>query len=198
MIHHILALLLAGAPKLELGVVAGLGYMPGEAVVAAGRDEEVVDAIRSPWSGGVWLGYQWMRGHQLGARYQYWQASQKIGAQDDFEGGEETLELAIYGVEYTRLLPLAKQSLVRLGGGAGFAKAWDELALEDGDVSAKGDGWASWMRGTVSTPLGNAVDACAGLSATFIRMAKMKSVDIESFESDYLVLQAEIGLSFGL
>jgi hypothetical protein len=191
-------ILLAGAPKTELGIVGGIGYMPGEAVVAPGRDEQVVDAVRNPWSAGAWFAYQWIRGHDLGVRYQYWQASQKIEALDDYEGGEETLDLTVYGVEYTRLLPLSGASLVRIGGGAGFAKANDVLDLESGDISAEGDGWAGWMRGALSTPLGTAIEGHVGLSTTYIRMAKMKSRDVQSFESDYLILQAELGLSFGL
>lgn len=190
--------LLAGAPKSELGVVAGLGYMPGEAAVAPGRDGEVVDPLRNPWSAGAWFAYQWIRGHDLGVRYQYWQARQKIDALDDYGSGEETLELSVYGVEYARLLPLSGASLLRIGGGGGFAKAVDELELDGDELSAKGDGWAGWMRGGLSVPLGTALEGHVGLSTTYIRMAKMKSRDVQSFESDYLILQAELGLSFGL
>lgn len=197
MISVALVALLAAAPKIELGAVAGMGYMPGSAESAVGRDEGAADAIREPWSAGAWLGYQWLRGHDLGLRFQYWKASKEVEGLDDYGGGEETIVISAYGVEYTRLIPMANKSTLRFGGGVGFANAKDDLKLEDTDISAKGDGWAGWTRGGVSVPLGS-IEGQFGLAATYVGMTKMKSRDIESFETSYLIVQAEIGLSFGL
>ena len=88
--------------------------------------------------------------------------------------------------------------LLRIGGGVGFAQATDELTFDDGQpVTASGDGGAGWLRGGVSTPIGPmAVHlAVGGLYAGF---PKMKSRQVESFETNYWILQGEIGVSFGI
>lgn len=190
--------LLAGAPKLELGGVAGMGRVFGGGDVAQGRSEDAVEPIQAPWTAGGWIAYQWKRGHDLGVRVQAWHAEGDAVGMGDYGGGSETLDILAYGLEYTRLRPLGSSgTLLRIGGGGGFAQATDELSFHDGQpVSASGDGAAGWLRGGVSTPIGPmAVHlAVAGMYAGFPRM---KSKQMESFETSYWILQGEIGFSFG-
>lgn len=194
-----LLVLLAGAPKLELGVMGGVGHILGGGDVAEGRNEDAVEAIQTPWSVGGWFAYQWWRGHDIGLRLQAWRAEGDAVGMGDYGGGSEALDLVTYGPEYTRLRPLgASGMLLRVGGGVGFAQATDKLSFNDGQaVSASGDGIAGWLRGGVSAPIGPAA-VHLGVSGLYAGFAKMKSKQMKSFETSYWILQGEIGVSFGI
>ena len=194
-----LLVLLAGAPKLELGGAAGVGHIFGGGDAAEGRSEDAVDAIQTPWTVGGWLAYQWRRGHDIGVRLQGWHAEGDAVGMDDYGGGSERLDIVVYGLEYTRLRPLgASHTLLRIGGGVGFAQATDEFTFSDGQVvSASGDGGAGWLRGGVSRALGP-MSVHLGLSGLYASFPKMTSRAIKPFETCYWILQGEIGVSFGI
>lgn len=197
MIAAILSLLLAGTPKFELGGCGGLGYLYGDPQTATARDESVAEAVRYPWTFGGWLDYQWIRGNQVGFRYQQWYAKDYVTGLDDFGGGKESLELRVYGVEYVRLQPFARTATWRLGGGAGFANATDRLESYGETVTAQGDGTAFWLRTGIAVPVGSTA-LHASLSGTYASFSKMKSGELERFKTSYLHLNGELGLSFGL
>lgn len=196
MIAAALALVLAGAPKLELGGFGGLGYLYGDPQTAKAREASVADAVRYPWTFGGWFGYQWIRGSQIGLRYQQWYAKDYVTGLDDFGGGKESLELQVYGLEFVELLPVG-QTTLRLGGGFGFAHATDILESYDESISAKGDGGAMWLRAGMALPVGSAT-LHGSLSGTYASLSRMKSYDLGTYKTSYLLFSGEIGMSFGL
>lgn len=200
MIAATLVLLLAAAPKLELGGFVGQGRVLGDGDAADGRASEAVDAVRDPWTAGGWLAWQLRRGHQLGLRMQAWKAEHDAVAMDDFGGGSETIDIGAVGPEYSRILPWGRANQLRLGGGFGFAEAEDRYESAWGTVTASGEGTAGWLRGGVASPLGRSAAIHVDFECSWATFPKMKSKndEFESYASSFLTLQAMLGLSFGL
>jgi len=193
-----LVILLAGAPKIELGGMVGQGHVFGNADPALGRSDDAVSPAQDPWTFGGWCAYQWRRGHDLGVRVQSWRAEHDAVGMDDLGGGTETIQIDLLGLEYTRLIPYGKYQSLRMGGGLGFAQASDEFRFSEGSITASGDGMAGWLRAGVATPMGAAATLHVTLAGVYAGFSKMKSNEMESFDTNYWILEAELGLSFGI
>lgn len=197
MIAAALLSLLASA-NFELGGSGGIGRIMGEPEVAEGRDAEVVDPLRTLWSGTGWAGYQWMRGHYLVLRYDHSVGSGRIGQQQDLgDGLEESLELKVYGMEYVRVLPQERYR-VRLGGGLGYASATDRLETDALTLTAKGSGVAAWFRSGIEVPLIPELHWHLEGVGQWTSFAAMKTEGLEPYETSFPVLRIESGFSLRL
>lgn len=197
MIAVVLALLLAGAPRLELGADFGQAHLFGSSDPAWGRSAATVDPLRDPWTFGGWIAWQWRRGNLLGLRMQSWRTESDIDGLDDHGGGSERLEIDVYGPEYLRVFPWGKSHGIRFGGGLGFARAVDRLETGDVRIDADGNGLATWLRGAVVAPLGRGA-VQVGVQGTYAGFSRMGGSNVATFKTSYWLLHADLGASFGL
>lgn len=195
-VASVLALL--ASSSLELGGAVGIGRLVGEPSVAQGRDGAVVDPLRNLWTGTVWMGYQWRRGHLLAMRYDHSQGSGSLANQPDLgEALEETLTLEVFGMEYVSLHTKGTFE-VRLGGGLGYAKAVDRLQTRATSLRARGEGMALWMRSGIGIPVTDKVRWHLEGVGQWSSFAAMNAEGLEPYETDFPALRLETGLSLGL
>lgn len=192
-----LILALLASSRFELGGAGGIGRIMGGPVVATGRDASVVDPLRMLWSGSGWVGYQWMRGHVLAIRYDHSVGSANLDHQQDLgEDLQETLTLDVYGMEYVRSMTHARYRF-RVGGGLGYAKVTDELETASASLSAKGTGFALWLRSGIEVPLVSDLRWNLDGVGQWTSFAAMKTEALEPYKTDFPVLRLETGLSLG-
>jgi len=186
--------------QLELGGTLGTGMLVGTGSAAAGRDAGSVDAVRYPRTWSAWMGYQWLRGHLIGLRYQQWYAEGTLTHAEDLGSSlTETLDISTYGIEYTHLIPM-RLATWRLGGGIGFASCTDVLDPNELQVKAVGDGSAVWLRSGVEVPFGSfrLHTDVSGLWAFFSNMKPVEKIPLAAYKADFPILQVEVGLALAL